>query len=189
MPWSSTLIPILSMPSWAWMTRLPFSRHKWRRHWGFHTTPSSRYQPLATNTACGSCCTLMACRRHASSGFPSSMIHVRADQGVLSLRDQTIGSLRKLRCDSGERSYRVCFGIPARDVAPSQSWDCPRPVNAGGQRPSGRFRTGAGSGAGGTLMAGSLRVLALFDKPDPLDGPFFEETIYVTPSRLSDPFR
>ncbi len=29
-----------------------------------------------------------------------------------------------------------------------------------------------------------LRVLALFDKPDPLDGPFFEETIYVTPSAL-----
>ena len=27
-------------------------------------------------------------------------------------------------------------------------------------------------------------MLALFDKPDPLDGPFFEETIYVTPSRL-----
>jgi hypothetical protein len=39
----------------------------------------------------------------------------------------------------------------------------------------------------GLLMAGSLRVLALFDKPDPLDGPFFEETIYVTPSRLSQP--
>jgi ATP-grasp domain-containing protein/L-aminoacid ligase-like protein len=30
---------------------------------------------------------------------------------------------------------------------------------------------------------GALHVLALFDKPDPLDGPFFEETIYVTPSR------
>ncbi|WP_447985331.1 ATP-grasp domain-containing protein [Nitrospira sp. Nam74] len=37
----------------------------------------------------------------------------------------------------------------------------------------------------GLLTAGSLHVLALFDKPDPLDGPFFEETIYVTPSRLS----
>ncbi|HKY04054.1 MAG TPA: ATP-grasp domain-containing protein [Blastocatellia bacterium] len=36
----------------------------------------------------------------------------------------------------------------------------------------------------GLLAAGRLRVLALFDKPDPLDGPFFEETIYVTPSRL-----
>ena len=35
----------------------------------------------------------------------------------------------------------------------------------------------------GILVNGHLRVLALFDKPDPLDGPFFEETIYVTPSR------
>jgi biotin carboxylase len=37
----------------------------------------------------------------------------------------------------------------------------------------------------GLLTHGKLRVLALFDKPDPLDGPFFEETIYVTPSRFS----
>src|SRR5438309_11238407 len=36
----------------------------------------------------------------------------------------------------------------------------------------------------GLLTDGELRVLALFDKPDPLDGPFFEETIYITPSRL-----
>ena len=35
----------------------------------------------------------------------------------------------------------------------------------------------------GLMSEGRLRVLALFDKPDPLDGPFFEETIYVTPSR------
>jgi len=37
----------------------------------------------------------------------------------------------------------------------------------------------------GLLDRGGLRVLAIFDKPDPLEGPFFEETIYVTPSRLS----
>ena len=37
----------------------------------------------------------------------------------------------------------------------------------------------------GLLTEGRLRVLAIFDKPDPLDGPFFEETIYVTPSRLA----
>ena len=36
----------------------------------------------------------------------------------------------------------------------------------------------------GLLASGRLRCLALFDKPDPLEGPFFEETIYVTPSRL-----
>src|SRR5262249_27832242 len=35
----------------------------------------------------------------------------------------------------------------------------------------------------GLLTGGTLHVLAIFDKPDPLDGPFFEETIYVTPSR------
>ncbi|MBK5293965.1 MAG: ATP-grasp domain-containing protein [Acidobacteriia bacterium] len=37
----------------------------------------------------------------------------------------------------------------------------------------------------GLVTAGRLQVLALFDKPDPLEGPFFEETIYVTPSRQS----
>jgi biotin carboxylase len=36
----------------------------------------------------------------------------------------------------------------------------------------------------GLVADGKLKPLALFDKPDPLDGPFFEETIYVTPSRL-----
>ena len=35
----------------------------------------------------------------------------------------------------------------------------------------------------GLVTAGQLQPLALFDKPDPLEGPFFEETIYVTPSR------
>lgn len=38
----------------------------------------------------------------------------------------------------------------------------------------------------GLLIEGELRVLAIFDKPNPLDGPFFEETIYVTPSRLPE---
>jgi biotin carboxylase len=36
----------------------------------------------------------------------------------------------------------------------------------------------------GYLHQGTLQTLAVFDKPDPLTGPFFEETIYVTPSTL-----
>ena len=36
----------------------------------------------------------------------------------------------------------------------------------------------------GLMDRGRLKVLAIFDKPDALVGPFFEETIYVTPSRL-----
>jgi len=37
----------------------------------------------------------------------------------------------------------------------------------------------------GLIRGGQLEILAVFDKPDLLDGPFFEETIYVTPSRLA----
>ena len=37
----------------------------------------------------------------------------------------------------------------------------------------------------GLLDNGRLQLLAVFDKPDPLDGPYFEETYYITPSRLS----
>ena len=48
------------------------------------------------------------------------------------------------------------------------------------------FIPGAEVALEGLLTGGRLNVLALFDKPDPLEGPFFEETIYVTPSRLPE---
>jgi ATP-grasp domain/L-amino acid ligase C-terminal domain 2/ATP-grasp N-terminal domain len=41
----------------------------------------------------------------------------------------------------------------------------------------------------GLMTHGVFRTLAVFDKPDPLDGPFFEESIYVTPSRLDEPVK
>src|SRR5262249_10243517 len=41
----------------------------------------------------------------------------------------------------------------------------------------------------GVMTNGALQVFALFDKPDPLEGPYFEETIYVTPSRLTAHFQ
>jgi biotin carboxylase len=58
-----------------------------------------------------------------------------------------------------------------------------------GEDPAGRllverFVVGAEVALEGLLRRGRLEVLAVFDKPDPLDGPYFEETLYVTPSRL-----
>lgn len=47
-----------------------------------------------------------------------------------------------------------------------------------------RYIPGAEVALEGFLEQGRLRVLALFDKPDSLEGPYFEESIYVTPSRL-----
>src|SRR6185436_9118709 len=46
------------------------------------------------------------------------------------------------------------------------------------------FVPGAEVAVEGLLTAGAFRKLAIFEKPDPLDGPYFEETLYVTPPRL-----
>jgi biotin carboxylase len=47
-----------------------------------------------------------------------------------------------------------------------------------------KYLPGAEVAIEGLLKDGELHVLTIFDKPDPLEGPYFEETIYVTPSRL-----
>jgi biotin carboxylase len=61
-------------------------------------------------------------------------------------------------------------------------------TGAGGERAGGylveAFVPGREVALEGLLDGGRLEVLALFDKPDPLDGPFFEETVYLTPSCL-----
>ena len=49
-----------------------------------------------------------------------------------------------------------------------------------------RYIPGGEVAVEGLLTDGKLRILAVFDKPDPLEGPYFEETIYVTPSRLHE---
>ncbi len=49
-----------------------------------------------------------------------------------------------------------------------------------------RYLPGREVAVEGLLTRGKLRILAMFDKPDPLEGPYFEESIYVTPSRLPD---
>jgi biotin carboxylase len=48
-----------------------------------------------------------------------------------------------------------------------------------------RYVPGGEVAVEGLLRAGSLEPLAVFDKPDPLEGPYFEETIFTTPSRLA----
>jgi biotin carboxylase len=48
------------------------------------------------------------------------------------------------------------------------------------------YVSGAELALEGLMRGGELEVLALFDKPDPLEGPYFEETIYVTPARVAD---
>src|ERR1019366_10723186 len=60
----------------------------------------------------------------------------------------------------------------------------------GGARPAGEpllleaYVPGVEVAVEALMRDGVLEVLAIFDKPDPLEGPYFEETLYVTPSRL-----
>jgi biotin carboxylase len=56
---------------------------------------------------------------------------------------------------------------------------------SGGPLLAEEYLPGAEVAVEGLLRGGELTVLAVFDKPDPMEGPYFEETIYVTPSRLA----
>ena len=99
-------------------------------------------------------CVLKPLRLSASRGV------IRADSP-----DEFTAAFRRLGAILAQPDVAAC-GEPARRLLVEQ------------------FIPGPEVALEGLLVGGRLQVLALFDKPDPLDGPFFEETIYVTPSRL-----
>ena len=79
----------------------------------------------------------------------------------------------------------VGFGAAFRRIAAMLAAEPPR---ASGEPPIDsllveRFIPGEEVALEGLVTGGALETLAIFDKPDPLDGPFFEETLYVTPTR------
>jgi len=106
----------------------------------------------------------------AAAPYPCVLkpLRLAASQGVIRADDPTqfTAAFRRIRSllERGD----------ARDCGP-----------AGRQILVEAFVPGAEVALEGLLEKGRLHVLAVFDKPDPLDGPFFEETLYVTPSRLA----
>ncbi len=94
-------------------------------------------------------------------------LHMSASRGVLRVDD----------APSLEAAFRLIVGILNRSGAKAPPRGR-RGILAEDYLPGGEVAVE------GLLEDGALRVLALFDKPDPLVGPTFEETIYVTPSRL-----
>ena len=87
------------------------------------------------------------------------------------------GSQGVLRADTAEEAVTVAARV--RRIATAAGVDPGEPLLVE------RFAPGPEVAVEGLVVTGELRVLAVFDKPDPLDGPAFEETIYVTPSRLA----
>ena len=88
------------------------------------------------------------------------------------------GSRGVIRADTPEAAaaaaaleFDGCSVRPITRLFPRRCW-------------SSSFVPGVEVAVEGLLRRGTLDTLAIFDKPDPLVGPYFEETLYVTPSRL-----
>jgi biotin carboxylase len=97
--------------------------------------------------------------------FPAVVkpVALSASRGVIRVDDATaarvaVGRVRAILADAGE--------------------------DPGGPILAERYVPGVEVAVEALLRGGRLELLAIFDKPDPLEGPYFEETIYVTPSRL-----
>ena len=92
------------------------------------------------------------------------------------------GSRGVMRADNAEefvdRFHRLRRLLQRKDVREMRDPQNDRVLVEG-------FIEGAEFALEGLLDNGRMRTLAIFDKPDPLDGPFFEESLYITPSRQS----
>jgi biotin carboxylase len=86
------------------------------------------------------------------------------------------GSRGVIRADDGEQARAAGERIRAILAAAGEPADAPLLLES--------YLPGEEVAVEGLLRGGRLEVLAVFDKPDPLEGPYFEETLYVTPSRL-----
>ena len=92
--------------------------------------------------------------------------------------------LKPLALSASRGVIRADDEAPVRGgVRGDRGRSCARPSRPANQILVEDFIPGAEVALEGLLQTGKLTTLALFDKPDPLDGPYFEETIYVTPSR------
>ena len=86
------------------------------------------------------------------------------------------GSRGVIRADDAQQARAAAERIRAILAAADEPADTPLLVES--------YLPGEEVALEGLLRGGRLEVLAVFDKPDPLQGPYFEETLYVTPSRL-----
>jgi biotin carboxylase len=86
------------------------------------------------------------------------------------------GSRGVIRADDADRARAAVERVRAILARAGEPADVPVLLES--------YLPGAEVAVEGLLRSGRLEVLAVFDKPDPLEGPYFEETLYITPSRL-----
>jgi biotin carboxylase len=149
------------------------ARHKLRMRQALQAAgvPVPRFEAFPIDAAAGT----LAARVEASIGFPCVVkpLILSASRGVMRADDGPAleACRRRLAAILAAPEVAAIHGADARTFLVEE------------------FVPGPEFALEGMMSGGSLQVLALFDKPDPLDGPFFEETIYTTPSRHPAPVR
>jgi len=137
-------------------------KHQQRQRLAARGVAVPRFELLATQTDPESVA--------ASVTYPCVLkpLRLSASRGVVRADDPHgfVAAFRRLKAILEQREVAAC-GEWARQILVEE------------------FVPGREVAVEGLVTQGALHVLAIFDKPDPLDGPFFEETIYVTPSRLA----
>ena len=121
--------------------------------------------------------------------FRSVALHpapgARAAGHFVSLRAEAAFAFRKPGCRARKQSRRIsCWGNPPEAICSNHRKFAPPANLISISMLVEGYIPGREVAVEGLLTEGELRILAIFDKPDPLEGPYFEETIYVTPSRL-----
>jgi biotin carboxylase len=86
------------------------------------------------------------------------------------------GSRGVIRADSAAGAHAAAERIHAILAIAGESADAPLLVEA--------FVPGPEVAVEGILRGGRVEIITIFDKPDPLDGPYFEETLYLSPTTL-----
>ncbi len=99
------------------------------------------------------------------------------------LKPLTLAMSRGVIRADGDNSFVAAFHRVAKIIAEP---DAATPGEAADALLIESYIPGTEYAVEGLIERGRLKVLALFDKPDPLEGPYFEETIYVTPAKVSE---
>src|SRR5450755_4063567 len=164
--------------SWASMTRA-----RWPPRWAPSASgcPATRREPSPARAIRRRCAGRSRRPASRSRGLPCCPVELtsrpsRARFPCVVKPLGLSGSRGVIRADDAEQAR----------AAAERVWG----ILAAAQQPSGTplllesYLPGVEVAIEGLLRGGRLEVLAVFDKPDPPRGPYFEETLYVTPSRL-----
>ncbi len=165
----------------------PWRHPMWRAASAFSIIIPPPSKPAAANCACAKFFAKRAC---GCRGFVRLRLRQRRSRALLGIIYPCVAKPLSLSASQGvvranSREEFIAAATRIRRLLESPEIRATREPNLDQILVEG-YIPGREVAVEGLLTDGKLRVLAIFDKPDPLEGPYFEETIYITPSRFTE---